>query len=76
MCTPIVGGQFYCICSSGFSGVYCQNSNACNNNPCLNGGTCQVIGIGNNYLCLCSSFYTGTNCQTCNKLYIVGKKKF
>ena len=38
--------------------------NACNNNPCLNGATCQ--SNGNSYTCTCAQFYSGTNCQTCN----------
>ena len=40
--------------------------NACFNNPCLNGATCQSTGSGS-YVCLCPIQYTGVNCQTCKK---------
>ncbi len=43
--------------------------NACFNNPCLNGATCQTTGSSvGNYLCICPTFYSGTNCQICNFL--------
>lgn len=41
------------------------DSNACTNNPCLNGATCQVTGTGTTFNCICSTYYTGTYCQTC-----------
>ena len=37
---------------------------ACSNNPCQNGGTCQLTGSGSTYTCNCVSGYSGTNCQT------------
>ena len=47
----------------------CQTyTNACSNSPCLNGGYCQVTGVGSTYTCTCNLGYTGTNCQTCNCL--------
>ena len=59
--------SYYIITSikilGGFSGTYCQNSNACNNNPCMNGGTCQPTSSG--YICLCQNFFKGTNCEIC-----------
>lgn len=42
------------------------DNNACQNSPCLNGGTCQVTGSGTTYVCTCRSSYSGTNCQICN----------
>jgi len=42
--------------------------NACFNNPCLNGATCQ--SNGNSYACTCPQFYSGTNCQICKKFFI------
>ncbi|XP_017140739.1 protein crumbs isoform X1 [Drosophila miranda] len=35
--------------------------NACPQENCLNGGTCQ--GYSSNYTCICASGYTGYNCQ-------------
>ena len=32
-------------------------------NPCLNGGTCQ--SSGSTFVCVCPSFYSGAYCQTC-----------
>ena len=43
-----------------------KDSNACSNNPCLNGATCQTNG--NSYYCNCPSGYSGSNCQTCNNI--------
>ncbi|CAF2134992.1 unnamed protein product, partial [Rotaria magnacalcarata] len=37
-------------------------SNACQNNPCLNGGSCQNLS-GGYFGCICSSAYTGTRCE-------------
>ena len=36
----------------------------CQNNPCLNGATCQNVLTGAGYNCYCSLGYTGTLCQT------------
>ena len=40
------------------------DTNACTNNPCLNGAVCQVTGTGSTFTCICSLYYTGTYCQT------------
>ena len=44
---------------------YCGNNNnqlnACSNNPCQNGGTCQVSGY--NFICSCPINYTGVRCE-------------
>ena len=37
--------------------------NACFNNPCLNGATCQTSG--NTFVCKCSAGYSGTTCSIC-----------
>ena len=42
------------------------DTNACSNNPCLNGATCQPTGTGSTYTCTCAPGYSGTNCQICN----------
>ena len=50
-------------------------SNACSNNPCLNGATCQVTGSGSTYTCACPPSYSGLNCQICKiKHYYNGNK--
>ena len=48
------------------------DSNACSNNPCLNGGVCAITGVGTTYTCSCptGTGYSGTNCQTCNLHFI------
>ncbi len=45
-----------------------KDNNACQNQPCLNGGTCTSTGNGLSYICSCNTGYSGTNCQTCNNL--------
>ena len=47
--------------------------NACFNNPCLNGATCQTTG--STYVCICPAQFTGVNCQTC-KIHIYYFTKF
>jgi hypothetical protein len=61
-CTPTVTGSTYtCTCAAAYSGTNCQIFNACYNNPCLNGATCQTSG--SSYICICTQFYSGVNCQ-------------
>jgi hypothetical protein len=45
-----------------------QIVNPCFNNPCVNGGKCQLLdnSIGA-YICNCPPFYNGKNCQICIK---------
>lgn len=38
--------------------------NACYNNQCQNGATCQTSG--STYICICALYYSGLNCQICN----------
>lgn len=51
-----------CICNDGFSGDYCEND-ACNPNPCQNGGECVRDDSENRYHCLCPSNKRGVNCE-------------
>jgi len=44
-------------------------SNACSNNPCLNGATCTTTGTASTYFCNCPSGYSGTNCQIFNACF-------
>ena len=39
------------------------NENACNPNPCENGGGCALQGNLNNYVCHCEDGYTGQHCE-------------
>lgn len=41
------------------------DTNACENKPCLNGGTCTPTGTGSTFICSCNSGYSGTYCQIC-----------
>jgi hypothetical protein len=45
-----------------------KDNNACQNQPCLNGGTCTSTGNGLSYICSCNTGYSGSNCQTCKNL--------
>ena len=59
------GATYVCNCIIGYNGNNCQfNSlSACYNNPCRNGGTCQITGTS--YYCICQPGYLGANCTTC-----------
>lgn len=56
-------GRESCICSSGFTGQYCDTDiDECLSSPCQHGGLC--IDGRNNYSCDCSDlFFTGPNCE-------------
>jgi len=43
--------------------VYISVPRACQDKPCVNGGTC-VESIDDNYECLCPPAFTGANCQS------------
>ena len=59
--------KYFYLKKSVFYGNFllCKDSNACAVNPCLNGATCQITGIGTTYICTCTNAYSGTNCQNC-----------
>ena len=60
------GNGYVCLCPAFYSGTNCETyTNACSNNPCLNGAACQVTGSGNTYTCTCLAGYSGSNCQIC-----------
>jgi hypothetical protein len=59
-----VNGGFRCICPRGYSGSRCEIRNACQSNPCMNGGTCQSINGNVGYQCVCPSGFSGLRCET------------
>ncbi|KAI8498317.1 transmembrane receptor protein tyrosine kinase [Branchiostoma belcheri] len=63
-CDPYTGA---CAqgCADGREGPSCQQvsvPDACSNNPCLNGGTCQVTQ--DSFSCTCAGDFTGATCDT------------
>lgn len=57
---------FSCACPTGFAGTCCELTmsviNPCYVNPCLNGGTCQIVDI-NTRRCVCPNGYYGAQCE-------------
>lgn len=72
------GGQCYaatyfsqpslqCMCPHGKGGTYCQESNACLLNPCLNQGECvPLYEQEHKYACSCKPGFYGKNCEFAN----------
>jgi hypothetical protein len=61
--TGIVSNGFNCTCAAGFTGMTCEQANACLSQPCQNGGTC-TIDPTNSILCSCPTGFGGTFCET------------
>ncbi|XP_045415269.1 protein jagged-2 isoform X2 [Lemur catta] len=62
-CVSQPGGNFSCICDSGFTGTYChENIDDCLGQPCRNGGTC--IDEVDAFRCFCASGWEGELCDT------------
>ncbi|KAG7333115.1 hypothetical protein KOW79_003250 [Hemibagrus wyckioides] len=58
---------FYCQCDVGYSGIFCEEFDACYTNPCENNGTCSDITQrheGHDYTCTCLPEFEGQNCQS------------
>ena len=63
-CQRIAEGLFYeCLCSTFFSGPYCENVSPCRSYPCENGGTCGSNKNETFYNCVCAAKWTGPNCE-------------
>lgn len=61
-CTISDDGEPVCDCSeTSFTGLTCENTDRCRNNPCENGGTC--IDNGQSIECQCPDGYTGPRCE-------------
>uniref|UniRef100_A0AAY4C9Q3 EGF-like domain-containing protein n=1 Tax=Denticeps clupeoides TaxID=299321 RepID=A0AAY4C9Q3_9TELE len=57
---------FYCECEEGFSGIFCEEFDACHLKPCENNGTCSDLrqGVdGHNFTCVCPPGFEGDRCQ-------------
>ncbi|XP_034460417.1 delta and Notch-like epidermal growth factor-related receptor isoform X1 [Hippoglossus hippoglossus] len=57
---------FFCECEDGYTGIFCEEFDACLHRPCHNNGTCTDVrqgGEGRNFTCSCTSGYEGERCQ-------------
>ncbi|XP_025112482.1 neurogenic locus Notch protein-like isoform X3 [Pomacea canaliculata] len=60
----------YCMCTSGFYGLTCEETNAstkyvgqqCSNFSCMNGGSC-MFRQGQGQFCMCTSGFYGLTCE-------------
>lgn len=64
-------GKFFnynmtCVCEAAYDGLYCEEFDSCQSNPCKNGATCvdKKSGFNNEYECKCVFGFTGKNCET------------
>ncbi|XP_069742223.1 protein eyes shut homolog isoform X2 [Narcine bancroftii] len=57
---------YYCHCHPPYTGLFCEEYDACSIGPCLNGGTCIDMkeGLdGNGYDCTCPPQFSGVLCE-------------
>ncbi|XP_046891949.1 delta and Notch-like epidermal growth factor-related receptor [Hypomesus transpacificus] len=57
---------FFCECEDSYSGIFCEEFDACHLRPCRNNATCtdQRQGDeGRNYTCTCPPGFEGESCQ-------------
>uniref|UniRef100_A0A671NC53 EGF-like domain-containing protein n=1 Tax=Sinocyclocheilus anshuiensis TaxID=1608454 RepID=A0A671NC53_9TELE len=53
-----------CVCDTNWGGLLCDKAvNACDSNPCVNGGQCVERQGGRGMFCSCPLGYTGTYCE-------------
>ncbi|KAI4903915.1 hypothetical protein NFI96_017393, partial [Prochilodus magdalenae] len=68
VCRANAGRLVYgCRCNKHYSGLFCEDFDACSEKPCLNGGTCMSNSTAEpnrpSYECLCPPRFTGVNCS-------------
>ncbi|XP_060784088.1 milk fat globule EGF and factor V/VIII domain containing b [Neoarius graeffei] len=65
--TTVEKDSFICICSDGFTGDTCNETETgpCHPNPCKNDGVCepQRGDVFEGYLCKCQKGFEGTHCE-------------
>ncbi|XP_066540529.1 delta and Notch-like epidermal growth factor-related receptor isoform X2 [Hoplias malabaricus] len=64
--TQLTATTFYCQCEEGYSGIFCEEFDACHSKPCENNGTCtdwRQGEEGHNYTCTCPPGFEGERCQ-------------
>ncbi len=68
---------FFCECEDGYTGIFCEEFDACHHRPCRNNGTCTDVrqgGEGRNFTCTCPPGVCLSMCasylSTCSGLYI------
>uniref|UniRef100_A0A8C7Y617 Delta/notch-like EGF repeat containing n=1 Tax=Oryzias sinensis TaxID=183150 RepID=A0A8C7Y617_9TELE len=57
---------FFCECEDGYTGIFCEEFDACHRRPCRNNGSCTDVrqgGEGFNFTCTCQPGYEGERCQ-------------
>uniref|UniRef100_A0AAQ4QB90 Delta/notch-like EGF repeat containing n=1 Tax=Gasterosteus aculeatus aculeatus TaxID=481459 RepID=A0AAQ4QB90_GASAC len=57
---------FFCECEDGYTGIFCEEFDACHRRPCHSNGTCTDVrqgGEGRNFTCTCPPGYEGERCQ-------------
>uniref|UniRef100_A0A6Q2X482 Notch receptor 2 n=1 Tax=Esox lucius TaxID=8010 RepID=A0A6Q2X482_ESOLU len=60
-------GHLHCRCQPGFSGQHCEKVQSCQNQPCLNGGTCMPDPhYPFQYSCRCPTYFSGRHCESVN----------
>lgn len=60
------GYDFTCTCPPGREGKLCEleRGDACDGNPCRNGGSCRPSPDRSSFFCLCRPGYRGNHCET------------
>jgi hypothetical protein len=65
-CTDLPRNRFSCHCSTGFSGEFCEEANACSNVDCGSNGVCRLLSKDSplSYYCSCyDGLFFGTKCD-------------